>query len=195
MTATPSFADSDDAEELLGSLLAPGERVVWLSRPDRALWRRVVATGLGCLPFVALILAVTVGTAAAGAATASGALTGHVEATRALAALLGMILLGIMVYPIAADEIARRERRYVVTTRRALVLVPGRVEGELPLLEVTASALHSGLFDDKPSGVELRRADGSAGIVFRDMDDPEATRAEVELALAAARADETPVTS
>jgi hypothetical protein len=188
----PGIANVDDVEEMLERVLEPGERVVWLAQPDRALWRRLVAAGLGCLPFVALVVLIAVGTAIAGTTTFQGALAGRVVDTNALSAFLGAVLLAIMLYPIVVDELARRERRYIVTTRRAVVLVPGRVEGELALAEVTGSALHSGLFDDRPSGVELRRADGSAGIVFRDMEDPEATRSEVELALVAARAERGP---
>src|SRR5438105_4678512 len=145
-------ASADDAEEVLERLLAPGERVVWLAHPDRALWRRLVAAGLGCLPFVALVVAIGLGTAIAGASTVSGAMSGRVEPTRAVAGFLGAVLLAIMLYPIAVDEIARRERRYVVTTRRAFVIVPGRLEAELALADVSACALYSGLFDDWPSG-------------------------------------------
>lgn len=191
MSESAPDGGDDDVEEMLERVLAPEERVVWLTQPDRAVWRRLVATGLGCLPFVALVGLIAVGTVAASWGTASGAFasTRKLDGERALEALLGVVLLAIMLYPIVVDEIARRERRYVVTTRRAFVLCPGRVEGVLPLDEVTSCALHSGLFDDKPSGVELRRADGTAGIVFRDMEDPAATQRAVEMALVAARAE------
>lgn len=187
--SAPGDPEDDDVEAILERALAPDERIVWLAAPDRALWRRLVATGLGCLPFVALVLLVAAGTVIASWSTASGAFTRTLDAGRAVPAFLGALLLVIMLYPIVADELARRERRYVVTSARALVLVPGRVEHELPLAQVSGVALHSGLFDDKPSGVELRRQDGSAGIVFRDMEEPEATRAALEQALAAARSE------
>ncbi|MEZ0228784.1 MAG: hypothetical protein ACAI25_09180, partial [Planctomycetota bacterium] len=122
--------DSEDAEDVLDAVLRSDERVLWLSQPDRALWQRALVWGLGCLPFTVFLLALLGVTLLLGTAAARFALKGQLPLDVALPATIGGLLLVIFLYPMLAGELARRERRYVITTQRALVLDSKRVEHE-----------------------------------------------------------------
>lgn len=173
---------------MLEATLRPDERVLWAAQPDRSVWRRALVWGLGCLPFTIVLGLLLVATLALGAAAASrAASTGRVAVEVAAPATIGGLLLFVFLYPIVAAEITRRERRYVITTQRALVLDSRRIESDVELARVKLVALHKGLFDDSATGVELRVADGTAAVILKDLSDPEATRALVEGAIATAR--------
>ncbi|MEZ0230508.1 MAG: hypothetical protein ACAI25_17940, partial [Planctomycetota bacterium] len=62
-----------------------------------------------------------------------------------------------------------------------------RVEHEVELARVRLVALHKGLFDDSPTGVELRAGDGTASVVFGDVSDTPSMQRAVEGAIATAR--------
>jgi hypothetical protein len=167
----------------------PGERVLWLAQPDRALVLRALVWGLGCLPFTVFLAALLVATLALGSFAARSALSqGKLALEQALPATIGGLLLAIFLYPILASELARRERRYVITSQRALVLDSKRLESTIELARVREVAPHKDLFDDTPTGIELRVGDGTAAVVFRDLADPAEMQQAVEGAIAAARA-------
>jgi hypothetical protein len=180
--------ENSDAEDVLQAILRPGERILWVAQPDRAAWRRALVWGLGCLPFTVFLVGLAAGTILLGTLAAKQATGGKLDPSVGLPATIGALLLGIFLYPILASELARRERRYVITTERALVVEPRRVEAAVELARVRESAHHQGLFDDSPSGVELRIADGTAAIIFADMADPPGAKAAVDTAITAARA-------
>jgi hypothetical protein len=149
-------------------------------------WLRALVWGLGCLPFSLFLIALLVGAVVLGTLAGAHALDqGKINVEAALPAGIGFVVLGIFVYPLAAGEIARRERRYVVTTSRALVVAARRLEASVELERVRAVAPHKDLFDDSPTGIEFRVADGTSAIVFGDLADPEETRKAVEAAIAA----------
>jgi hypothetical protein len=181
-------AEPEDAEDVLQQALRAEERVLWIAQPDRALWVRAAVWGLGCLPFTIFLFALLAGTLLLGAAAASRALgQGKFAPEVALPASIGGLLLVIFTYPILAAELTRRERRYVITSQRALVLDAKRIENEVELARVKLVAPHKGLFDDAPSGVELRVGDGTAAVVFGDLAAPADALRAVESAIAAAR--------
>ena len=182
--ALPEPPLGGDAEDVLALVLDPGERVLWAGEPDRPAWRRALTWGLGCLPFTLLLVLLLGGTIASGTVATRRAATGQLRLQDGLQAGLGVLLLVIFVFPLVANEISRRERRYVVTTRRALIVSPRRLEAGLELLHVQGAAAHRGLFDDRPSGVALRVRNGAAPIVFEDLADPEAVLATLTAILA-----------
>jgi hypothetical protein len=184
----PPLPENSDAEDVIHAVLRPTERVLWEGQPDRPAWRRAVVFGLGCLPLTVFLAALGVGTIFFGTLAVRTASAGKLDVMLALPASIGSLLLGIFLYPVLAAELMRRERRYVITSERALVVEPRRVEAAVELGCVRASAPHQGLFDDSPSGIELRVADGTAAIVFADMADPAAILRAVDAAIAAARA-------
>jgi hypothetical protein len=184
----PEPAEHADAEDVLNAALRPGERILWLAEADRALWRRALAWGLGCLPFTVFLVVLLAATLLLGWLAARHALgQGRISLEAALPATVGGLLLVIFGYPILAAELARRERRYAITTQRALVLDSKRLEHSIELARVRQVAPHKDLFDDAPTGVELRVADGTAAVVFRDLADPAAVLRSVEGAIASAR--------
>ncbi len=180
--------ETADAEDVLTSALRPEERALWISQPDRAIWLRALVWGLGCLPFTMFLLALLAVTLVLGAVAAQYTLgQGKLPLDVALPATIGGLLLVIFLYPLLVSELQRRERRYVITTQRALILDSKRVEHEVDLARVRLVALHKGLFDDSPTGVELRVADGTAAVIFKDVADPPAMQTAVEGALKTAR--------
>jgi hypothetical protein len=180
-------ARPEDAEDVLHASLRPDERVLWLAQPDRGVFSRAFVWGLGCLPFTIFLAALLVATLVLGSYAARAALgQGKFALDQALPATIGGLVLAIFLYPILVAELARRERRYVITSQRALVIDARRLESAVDLARVREVAPHKDLFDDTPTGVELRVGDGTAAIVFRDLARPAEIQKAVETAIATA---------